>query len=148
MRASDHRKAIPIGVKLHSALLLLGYTDEQIKTGIQWDHFPAITLRTVNEAGELVPAVNDPRFIRPLLKPEHDIKTFGPGGEKRITSAGGDIHANAHTRRLSKKEAEFRSRVLAKAEGEAPPPTRRKAAIPSRPLRSNPKFPSAKRSQP
>ncbi len=143
MRASDHRRRIPIGVKLHSALLLLGYSDEQIASGIQWDHFPAITLRSFDEAtGQLVPAVNDPHYIRPLLKPAHDVKTFGPGGERRITSAGGDIHAAAHTRRLGRKEAEFRARLLAKATGTEPPPTKRKARIPSRP------FPNRKRSKP
>lgn len=141
MRASDHRRHIPVGVKLHSALLLLGYSDEQIASGIQWDHFPAITLRTFDEAtGQLVPAVNDPHFIRPMLKPAHDIKTFGPGGEKRITSAGGDIHASAHTKRLERQQADFRARMLAKDRGEAPPaPAKRKRRIPSRPFQNRSK---------
>ena len=131
------RKPIPIGVKLHAALLLLGYTDEEITNGgIEWDHCPALALRFFNEeTGELEPAANDPRFIRPIRTANHATKTFGPGGEKRVTTAGSDIHAIAKAKRQSRETEEFRRRLLAKDAGEPIPTTgKRRAKIPSRPF--------------
>ncbi len=140
MRASEHRKHIPIGVKLHAVLLLLGFTDEEIAGGIDWNHNPPLALRFVDpETGELSPPANDPRHIEPLRRSDHRQRTFG----RPATTAGSDIHAIAHTRRAAKKEAEFRARLLAKATGTEPPaPTRRKARIPTRP------FSNRKRSKP
>lgn len=119
MTTKDHRKHIPIGVKLHAALLLLGYTDEEITTGvIQWDHYPALGLRFVNEAGEMIPAVNDPHCIRPMRKADHKKKTFGT----KATTAGSDVHIIAKTKRLNgetkkvRKGPPIRSRGFPKKE--------------------------------
>lgn len=122
IRTAEHRKHIPIGVKLHACLLLLGYTNEQIVDGqIEFDHYPALGLRVVDEAtGQLVPAPNDPNFIRPMLNPEHKVKTHGPGGEKRITSRGGDRHAMAVIVRLSNDHADFLERREVTAEPRPP----------------------------
>jgi hypothetical protein len=115
MKASDHRKHIPVGVKLHSCLLLLGYTEEEILNGIDWDHFPALSLRVVDsETGLLVPAANDPRYIRPLRKAEHAVKTFGSGA----TTAGSDIGNAYKLKRLEKKTAEFNAMLAEKYAGE------------------------------
>lgn len=115
MTTKQHRKAIPVGVKLHACLLLLGYTEEEIAHGLRWDHFPALGLRVVDpETGVMTPAPNDPRYIRPMRIAEHDRKTFG----SRATTAGGDIHAIAKVKRLN---------------GETP--KRKKQKIKSRPFR-------------
>ncbi|MGV6874528.1 hypothetical protein ACUSIJ_17800 [Pseudochelatococcus sp. B33] len=133
---ATRRRHIPVGVKLHAVLLRLGFTDEEIRGGINWDHNPPLALRRVDpETGLLVPEANDPHFIQPLRKSGHDTKTFGRGGEKRITTAGGDIHAIAKSKRLARGSAEFDRRLIAKSTGEEPrPERRRKRRIPSRPF--------------
>jgi hypothetical protein len=140
MSSLDRRKHIPLKAQLHAALLQLGFEPHEVEL----DHSPALVLRDWDaEAQDTVPAASDPRFLIWRPKAEHARKTFGPGGERRITSAGGDIHAAAHVRRLGRKEADFRARLLAKATGtEAPAPSRRKSTIPSRP------FPNRNRSEP
>jgi len=135
----DRRKHIPLRAQLHAALRQLGFEPHEVEL----DHSPALVLRDWDEeAQDTVPPASDPRFLIWRLKAEHAAKTFGPGGERRVTSAGGDIHAAAHARRLSKRQAEFRARMLAKSTGaEQPAPTKRKARIASRP------FPNRKRSK-
>lgn len=144
MRACDHRKAIPLGAKLHAALLLLGFTDEQIPL-LQWDHEPALGLRAVDaETGEMTPHPNDPRFLRPMLPDAHAVKTRGAGA----TTAGSDVGKMKKLRKLIAKETAFRERVLAKGgPATAAARAKRKRPIPSRPLASRP-FPNRKRSKP
>ncbi len=109
MTTKEHRKAIPVGVKLHACLLLLGYSEEEIKHGIQWDHFPALGLRVISTVtGELVPAPNDPRYIRPMTTPAHKVKTFGT----KATTAGSDVHAIAKVKRLTGETPKRKSRPL------------------------------------
>lgn len=128
--ASEHRKHIPLGVKLHACLLLLGFTDEEINGGIQWDHDPPLALRFVNpETGEMEPHPNDPNFLRPLANQEHRFKTCGRRGEKRVTSAGSDQHAIGKVRRLSADQEEAHRRMLAKEPGQ---PRQKTNSIPSR----------------
>lgn len=125
---TKRRKTIPLIVKLQVVLRELGYTIEEV----DFDHFPALALRNWDEAtNDTDPPANHPDFIRVLTKGAHKVKTFGPGGEKRITSAGGDIHAIAHERRATDKELAFRRRLLAKANGEPKP----KSKWPPRKLR-------------
>ncbi|WP_066470287.1 hypothetical protein [Bosea sp. WAO] len=136
MRASDHRKHIPVGAKLHACLLLLGYTEEQIPH-LQWDHEPALGLRAIDaETGEMTPAPNDPRFIRPMLPDDHAVKTRGAGA----TTAGSDVGKMKKLRKLVAKEAAFRERVLAKGgQASAPMTKKQRRAWPSR------AFPNRKR---
>lgn len=62
----------------------------------------------------------------------HRVKTSGTAA----TSLGSDVHEIAKTKRLEREAAEFRARLLAKADGmEQPPARKRKAKIPSRPMR-------------
>ncbi|CAM5769952.1 hypothetical protein [Bosea minatitlanensis] len=142
MRASDHRKHIPVGVKLHATLLLLGFSDEEIAGGLEWDHQPALALRIVDpETGELTPHPNDPRYLRPLRKAEHALKTRGAGA----TTAGSDVGSAAKVKRIEKDPAggeAFRRRILAIKRGDEPPPSKRKRQWPTRP------FPNRKRSKP
>lgn len=131
MRAADHRKAIPLGVKLHACLILLGFTDEQIAAGVEWDHDPALSIRALDDQGNLHPAANDPHYIRPLTKPAHAEKTRGRGA----TTAGSDVGRAAKLKRLEKMNAAYREIVLRKIDGEPPPETKkRKRPWPSRPF--------------
>lgn len=105
---------------------------------IEWDHTPPLALREWDEkAGDFIPPQNDPKFITITLKASHRAKTFGPGGERRITTAGSDIHAIAKVRRIAKDPSggeEFRRRLLAR-----PPPEEReqpRKKWPSRPFNS------------
>lgn len=115
MRAKDFRKAIPIGVKLHAVLLMLGFTEDEIAGGIEWHHAPALALRLVDaETGELRPHPNDPRHIVPLRKADHRVQTFGNGA----TTAGSDIGRAAKLKRLEKMNAAYREIILRKTAGE------------------------------
>ena len=142
-RTAEHRKHIPIGVKLHSTLLMLGFTEEEIAGGIDWNHNPPLALRFVDpETRRLTPDANDPRHIEPLRRRDHHERTFG----RPATTAGSDIHAIAHARRIGKKEAEFRARVLAKAEGVEPPRAKPKRPIQSRGFGDQPRpFPNQRK---
>lgn len=137
MRASDHRKAIPLGVKLNACLILLGFTDEQIAGGIEWDHDPALAIRALDEHGNLHPPANDPHYIRPLTKPAHAEKTRGRGA----TTAGSDVGRAAKLKRLEKMNAAYRDLILRKAEGD-PSPERKKR---KRPWPAGRKIPNRKR---
>ncbi|MBX9907458.1 MAG: hypothetical protein K2Z25_01965 [Beijerinckiaceae bacterium] len=141
---SARRKHIPLKAQLHAALYQLGFEPHEVDL----DHAPALALRPWDEAAQdTVPPASDPRFLIWRPRADHKVKTFGPGGEKRITSAGGDIHAIAHTRRAAKKQEAFRKRLLAKAEGEPPPETKkRKRPIQSRGFGNQPRpFPNQRK---
>lgn len=124
MNTAQHRKHIPIGVRLHAALLVLGFTDEEITGGIQWDHNPPLALRILNpETGQLEPHPNDPHYISPMRTPDHRRKTSGT----KATSAGSDIHAIAKVRRLQKNPTggeEFRRKLLSKPQRHERPKSR------------------------
>lgn len=68
---------------------------------------------------------------RPLCRECHKIKTFGRGGEKRVSTADGDVGKIAKVRRLTKAQEENRRRMLAKDSGEEPA---RKSQWQSRPF--------------
>ena len=126
MRAKDHRRAIPLGVKLKSALLAAGFSEEAIESGaIDFDHQPAISLRTLDENGELQPPANDWRYLRPMLREDHAIKTRGTGA----TTAGSDVGNAAKVKRVEKDPPggeEFRRRLLAVKTGGKPPETKKR----------------------
>ncbi len=125
MRAKDHRKAIPLGVKLKSALLAAGFSEEAIESGaIDFDHHPSLGVRPVVD-GEMVPHPNDWRYLRPMLREEHDIKTRGTGA----TTAGSDVGNAAKVKRVEKDPPggeEFRRRLLAVKTGGKPPETKKR----------------------
>ena len=94
------------------------------KNGIEYDHAVPLAL-----GGE-----DRPSNIRGVHKRCHSQKSRG----KPATTAGSDIHAIAKSKRLSKKEQEFRARLLEKAPVPAFLPAdyqpRPKSKIPSRPF--------------
>lgn len=122
MGTKEHRKPIPLGVKLHACLLLMGHTDEQIIASLKrrrpslqsridnclrvlgfgdepvdWDHSPALVFREIVN-GVMTPAPNDPHFIRPMRRTAHKEKT---SGRKGITVAGSDQHMAGKIRRIT-----------------------------------------------
>lgn len=114
--ARDHRKHIPIGVKLHACLLLLGFSDDEIAGGIQWNHKPALALRVVDEeTGELTPHPNDPRYLEPLRTADHLRITTGrrPGAERTATTAGSDIGNAAKVKRLERARMQREASAVA-----------------------------------
>ena len=74
------RKPIPLKVKLEACLMILrdhGILPKDVMF-VEWDHFPALELRRVNEAGDdWSPSQHDPRFIQPLASSAHALKTDG-----------------------------------------------------------------------
>ena len=120
--AREHRKHIPVGVRLKATLLAAGFSEEEIETpgAIEFDHAPALALRVVDEAtGELVPPANDWRAIRPISKARHLEKTTGrkPGAERTATTAGSDIGNAAKVKRIAKARLE-REALAASADDE------------------------------
>lgn len=121
------RPYIPLQTRLDAALLQLGLDPETAEL----DHDPALELREKvyawrydrtmlsDKKGDsyyTVPDANDPQYLIWRSKADHKRKTNGPGGEKRITTRGGDHGDAAHLRAVTAKEAAFRQRVLAKDE--------------------------------
>jgi len=95
--------------RLIVALRELGYTINEI----EWHHEPPLALRRWDaRRKDYDPPSNDPDSIRILTKGQHKTQTHGPGGEKRITTAGGDLHAIRKANRLAEKTDEFRRRIL------------------------------------
>lgn len=127
------RKYIPLATQLHAALIQLGLEPHEC----QLDHDPALELRVWDEAAnDTVPPANDPHFLIWRPTAEHRRKTSGRHGESKLSIRDGDVQKIAKTRRLEKKQAEYRARLLAKETGK---PTPKKSGWPSRPFstRSN-----------
>lgn len=121
------RRAIPLSKKLHAVLLMLGFTEEEIEGGIDWDHNPPLAIRRVDpETGDWVPHQHDPRFLTPLRSADHARKTNGTAA----TTAGSDKHMIAKAKRQEAKRLEAQRQLLTTS---APPdkPNRR---WPSRPF--------------
>ena len=141
VKTSDHRKHIPIGVRLHACLLLLGFTEDEISGGVEWHHDPALCLRVVDKkTGLLVPHPNDPGFIRPMRKADHKVRTFGPGAERRITTRGSDVSEPRRIERMAERHKEFCRTALA--------PKKRKPAKAKKAGRAWPKRTFARKGQP
>ena len=120
------RPYIPLRVKLEAALLQLGLDPETAEL----HHNPPLALREVGKDGRIYPGPNNPGYLQWLAPADHKRRTFGLGGEKRITTAGSDIGNIAKGKRLAKEEVEFRKRLQATLV-QSPKPKRR---IPSRPF--------------
>ena len=106
---------------------------------INFDHRPALVARRWDDAADdFDPPGNSPDHIEAVHLACHAVRTFGPGGEKRVTTRGGDIGEAARTRRLTKKQEAFRQRMLATSDDPSPEPTKPRARkIPSRPFPKN-----------
>lgn len=117
-RISDHRRSIPAWVKLQVILnqgarcKMTGHVFVDARA-IRFDHRPALWERKFDPGtGDFVPPQNDPAFIEAVESKEHDRRTFGAGGEKRIAAAGSDLHRKAKVARLSREHEDFRRRVV------------------------------------
>jgi len=104
----EKRSAIPLGVKLRSALIALGLDPDHV----EWHHEPPLKLRPWTGT-DYDPPANDPAHIVPMAKVEH-----------RERTAAADIPAIAKVRRVTKAELSFRERVLARWAGEPKPPSK------------------------
>lgn len=69
---------------------------------LEWDHVNPLAL-----GGE-----DAPSNIQAVHKDCHKLKTFGPGGEKRITTKGGDIHKIRKLDAQRDRHEEFRNLIL------------------------------------
>jgi hypothetical protein len=125
------RKAIPLLVKL-TVVLRQGSRcatcGEQLGkiADVEFDHIPALQMRCWDpEAKDTVPPANDPDHIFAKHCDCHAAKTFGAKGASK---RGSDITEIARMKRISKTEAAFRQRLLAKTDPDAEPP-----AAPKRP---------------
>lgn len=120
------RPHMPDSVKLQAAYLqgiACGSGSGQIlhKGEGHWDHDPALELRAYNPTTKkYTPSANDPRYIRYMAIKPHDVKTHGPGGEKRITAKGSDNHTAHHYGELSTSEKNFRERMAKKGKPVVP----------------------------
>lgn len=66
---------------------------------------------------------DEPKNMRAVHRDCHKVKTHGPGGERRVTTAGSDRHIADKTDRLSEQHKALRSRLLAVEPREPAPPT-------------------------
>lgn len=102
------RKAIPLLVKVEVLRRQRAHCAECRRPlwpseSTEYDHRPAIILRTVNAAGtDYEPAQNDPDFIEALHSDCHQERTTGrkPGAERTITTKGSDIGLKSKFARL------------------------------------------------
>jgi hypothetical protein len=118
------RRKVPDSIGLKVALRQLGIEQPEL------DHDPALSRRDFDpETGKYTPDEHNPDFLVWRDKADHKIKTFGT----KATTRGSDIGERAHERRVTKKEAAFRARLLAKATGTEPSP--KKYRWPKRPMR-------------
>jgi hypothetical protein len=125
---APNRRRMPLSVKLASALHALGLDP----ANVDFDHDPAISLRPIDPAtGDTIPPQLDPRYIVPRSRADHARKTFGDS-----KPLSGDVSLAAKVKRVEAKRADFRHRLLAKADPDmvATAPKRRLRAIPSRPF--------------
>ncbi len=131
------RKSISARSKLIVTLRELGLT----VTEIQFDHDPALSARKWNERkGDFEPPQDDPRFIKLLMVDRHKVKTFGPGGTKRIHTRGSDISEPRRIERIAERHKEFCRTALA--------PKKRKPAKAKKAGRAWPKRTFARKGQP
>jgi hypothetical protein len=115
------RPAIPVAVKL--AAMLRRYPSPPLSVLCQpsdsaklvamfavygrhhFHHAPGVWERKFDtEKNDTIPSVNDPEFIIAVTPEEHDAIENGPGGTKRITSAGSAANRRGKIRRANKQK--------------------------------------------
>lgn len=100
------RSHIGLGIKLQAALLQLGLDPKTAEL----DHDPALGLRPFSTVtGEYIPAENDPRYLVWRDPVGHRKKTSGT----KATSAGSDVHLIAKSKRLVRKQAAHKAKLIA-----------------------------------
>lgn len=115
------RPSIPLATQV---ALLKAFIRKVVGTDVNIDHRPPLSERQFNdETRDTIPSANDIAHLEVLTKADHDVRTFGLGAEKRITTAGSDANRRAKVRALSEDQEEFRRRVLERAPGQKREPT-------------------------
>lgn len=106
---------------------------ERMYGPVNYDHRPPLSDRKFDtDTNNTIPPANDPDFIDPISVKDHDTRTNGPGGEKRITTLSSDANNRAKTRNIRKDLAALNARMEAKRTGNETP--QRRSKIPSRPF--------------
>lgn len=136
------RKAIPQRLAIALAIRAAGGVAKDEVTGeaitwldalagkVQIDHDPALDKRPVShETGDTVPPANDESFLYLRRIDGHKAKTFGPGGEKRITTRGSDVGDHHRDKRVRGSHADHLTYMKTKTAGQKRP---RKGTIRSR----------------
>lgn len=129
------RPAIPVAVKL-AVIIMQRYrcaetgepftVEDALASQIEFDHRPPLSERELTRGPypdfELIydPPANDLYYIQAVLKKPHDKRSHGPGGEKRITTAGSDSGNRRHYKDLRDDHNAHLDRMNAKARGEKP----------------------------
>ncbi len=143
------RPAMPCKVKLQVVLNQGGRSAvDKEKLGkiedVHFDHRPPVSERKFDtKAWDTIPPANDPAFIEAITVKQHDIRTNGPGGTKRITTRGSDTGNRAKDRAVIAKQAEHRQVMAEKGK----PKTRDQKVMTrfkSRPMPKGRKFQSRK----
>lgn len=95
---------------------------EFLKHGeVEFDHRPPLMFRKRTDDGGYEPAEHDPDYIEALRPVCHKIRTFGEGGDKRITTRGSDIGEAARINRQKRKIEQHRMvMITAGREAEMP----------------------------
>ena len=119
MTGRPKRKRIPDHVKVQVCLRLLRHIGFLRPGAVEWDHFPALELRPINETGtDYDPPQHDPRYIQPLVKIDHALKTNGP----KHDHSQGDKGKIAKVKRQERKNEEHIQRMVDAANEAKPPP--------------------------
>jgi hypothetical protein len=85
----------------------------------EFDHNPALMNRAFDPVtNTYTPDANDPAFIQAFTTGCHALKTFGPGGERRITTRGSDIGEAARTTSIASKHQAHLQAMAAKQCGQ------------------------------
>lgn len=113
------RPGIPKRVKAKVMLAQGGRckaTGEKLeRRNTHFDHRPELWERKFDtEAWDTIPPANSPDDIEAITVAAHDIRTNGPGGEKRVTSAGSGAHRRAKGERLKSYQEDIRATVFDK----------------------------------
>lgn len=147
---AEKRRTPPMDIKLQAALAQLEslmrklgmIPEEVVITGWDFDHDPALELRSIDEVtGAHIPHQHDVRFLVWRPRQEHRVKTTGRRGESDLSIRDGDQQKIAKNRRREKKRAEREAERAALPE---PPPGRmkpkRSSRWPHRPMQSRNSF--------
>lgn len=128
----DHRKAIPLKVKLQVLVrqARCGACGEKLGSvdDTRFDHRPALVARPWGAgAGDFDPPQLDPEHIEAIHVDCHLHRTVGRrrGASKTVTTRGSDVGEAARTKNIVAKQEEFRRRLLEKEPGKSSrPPSR------------------------
>lgn len=108
-----------------------------------FDHRPPLSARKFDtKAWDTIPPANDPAYIEAITVDQHDKRTNGPGGTKRITTRGSDTGERTRTRNIASSHTEHKTRMARK--GKRKPKPVRKIG---RKIRSRSSFPTGRKFQ-